>query len=151
MKSMNHLQLVVLLFGFFLIGACGEAGSGSGGDESGSTAQSERPEPPEEFANLNNPHEGQSEAISEGESLYQANCSSCHGTGGEGDGPASAGLNPKPQNLAQTQASLNDGYLYWRISEGGLMEPFNSVMPAWRGILEQDQIWQIVSFIRTFE
>jgi hypothetical protein len=26
----------------------------------------------------------------------------------------------------------------------GLMEPFNSVMPAWQGILSEEHIWQII-------
>jgi mono/diheme cytochrome c family protein len=29
------------------------------------------------------------------------------------------------------------------------MEPFNSSMPAQKGILTDDQVWQLVTFIRT--
>jgi mono/diheme cytochrome c family protein len=46
---------------------------------------------------------------------------------------------------------LSDGYLYWRISEGGQMEPFNSMMPAWKDGLSEQQIWQIISFVRTLD
>ncbi len=109
----------------------------------------ERPEPPEEFAGLTNPLAGDAQAIAEGAKLYQANCSSCHGASGQGDGPAAGGLEPKPRNLAMEQSSLDDAYLFWRISEGGLMEPFRSVMPAWKGLLDEQQIWQIISFLRT--
>lgn len=105
--------------------------------------------PPEDFSGLTNPLKNTEKNLVEGESLYQANCSSCHGSGGEGDGPASGGLNPKPQNLAENQSEQSDAYLYWRISEGGLMEPFNSLMPAWRGLLDEDQIWQIITYVRT--
>ena len=107
-------------------------------------------EPPEAFADLRNPFAGNQAAAMEGETLYQANCSSCHGVTGEGDGPASAGLDPKPQNLAERHSTISDVYLFWRISEGGLMEPFNSLMPAWKGLLAEEQIWQVVTFIRTF-
>ncbi|MBE9473492.1 MAG: c-type cytochrome [Chloroflexi bacterium] len=104
---------------------------------------------PEEYADLANPYTGDPDAIAEGEILYQANCSSCHGYTGEGDGPASARLDPKPKNLAQNQPNLSDSYLFWRISEGGLMEPFNSIMPGWKGLLRDERIWQVITFLRT--
>jgi mono/diheme cytochrome c family protein len=105
--------------------------------------------PPDDFAGLTNPLKKTEENLAEGESLYQANCSSCHGTGGQGDGLAAGGINPVPQILARTQSEQSDAYLYWRIAEGGLMEPFNSLMPAWKGLLDEDQIWQIITYIRT--
>jgi mono/diheme cytochrome c family protein len=104
---------------------------------------------PEEYLGIANPYVGDPEAITKGEMLYQANCSSCHGNTGEGDGPASSGLDPKPKNLAENQPNLSDPYLFWRISEGGLMEPFNSLMPGWKGILSEKNIWQVIAFMRT--
>jgi mono/diheme cytochrome c family protein len=106
-------------------------------------------EPPDLYADLNNPYEGEIQAISQGETHYQANCSSCHGILGRGDGPASAGLEPKPKDLAQNQSKLSDAYLFWRISEGGLIEPFNSLMPGWKGLLREEQIWQVITYLRT--
>ena len=108
------------------------------------------PDPPETFADLINPFAGDQGAALEGDILYQANCSSCHGFTGEGDGTASAGLEPKPQNLAERQSELSDAYLFWRISDGGLIEPFNSLMPGWRGLLSEEQIWQVITYLRTF-
>jgi mono/diheme cytochrome c family protein len=29
------------------------------------------------------------------------------------------------------------------------MEPFNSIMPGWKGLLDEQQIWQIIAYIRT--
>lgn len=107
------------------------------------------PQPPEQFAELTNPFSEDLNAAVEGEKLFQANCSSCHGVTGEGDGVAARGLEPKPKNLAQNQPSLSDGYLYWRIYDGGLMDPFNSLMPAWRGLMDEEKIWQVITFIRT--
>jgi mono/diheme cytochrome c family protein len=107
------------------------------------------PPVPEEYAGLANPNYGDPDSIAEGDILYQANCSSCHGYTGEGDGTASDGLEPKPKNLAETQPNLSDSYLFWRISEGGLMEPFNSMMPGWKGLLSDEKIWQVIAFLRT--
>jgi len=36
-----------------------------------------------------------------GKKVYNTYCSTCHGTSGKGDGPAAAGLNPKPVNFAK--------------------------------------------------
>lgn len=107
------------------------------------------PDPPEEFADLSNPFDGDPEMIAKGDVLYKTNCSSCHGLSGEGDGPAGAGLEPEPENLARNQSDLSDSYLFWRIYDGGLIEPFNSLMPAWKGLMSDEKIWQVVSYLRT--
>jgi mono/diheme cytochrome c family protein len=117
----------------------------------GLTPTPQVPEIPEEYRNLNNPFAGDEQQAAEGEILYQANCASCHGVSGEGDGPASGGLEPRPKNLAVEIDAISDAYLFWRISEGGLMEPFNSVMPNWRGIMDEEQIWQVITYLRTFK
>jgi hypothetical protein len=110
----------------------------------------ERPEPPEEFSNAVNPYEGDPDVVAEGQALYQQNCVSCHGANGQGDGPAASALNPKPPDLNLVQSGLSDGYLVWRITEGGMMEPFRSVMPAWKGIFNEDKTWKLITYIRTF-
>ncbi|WP_425511160.1 c-type cytochrome [sulfur-oxidizing endosymbiont of Gigantopelta aegis] len=38
-------------------------------------------------------------------------------------------------------------YLNWTISEGG--SPINSPMPAFKNQLNEQQIWQIISYLRT--
>ena len=68
-----------------------------------------------------------------------------------GDGPAANSLNPKPKPLATEMKSLQDDYLFWRISEGGAFAPFASAMPAWKSILSADEIWQVIAFLRTLE
>jgi mono/diheme cytochrome c family protein len=104
---------------------------------------------PEAYDGLRNPYVNDPEQILAGELLFEANCASCHGITGEGDGPASGGINPPPGNLAARHPSMSDSYMYWRISEGGLMEPFNSIMPGWKGLLDEESIWQIISYVRT--
>jgi len=147
----NHRLKKILIIALLLLTAC----NGTQENEFPNIAGGSQVEigdqiiPPDDFSGLNNPLKNNEINLAEGESLYQANCSSCHGIGGEGDGVASRGLNPKPKNLAETQSKQSDAYLYWRISEGGLMEPFNSLMPAWRGLLDEDQIWQIITYVRT--
>ncbi len=98
---------------------------------------------PTEYASLKNPLDAS--AAAEGAKIFQANCQACHGTTGKGDGPAASSLVPPPANLAQLGQSASDADLYWWISEG---RP-GTAMVAWRGVLSQTQIWQVITFIRT--
>ena len=38
--------------------------------------------------------------LAQGQTLFQKNCTSCHGNFGKGDGPLSKGLNPQPTNFS---------------------------------------------------
>lgn len=44
------------------------------------------------------------EQIAKGKELYDAQCTSCHGESGQGDGAAAAALNPKPRNFTAVDA-----------------------------------------------
>jgi len=103
---------------------------------------------PQNYSGLSNPLPYSEETLTQGEELYAANCASCHGTEGYGDGPAGANLDPAPAVLAHTGMMMADDYLYWRISEGGTEQPFNSAMPAWGSTFSEEQIWQLVSYLR---
>jgi len=41
--------------------------------------------------------------LDRGAALFKQNCTSCHGDGGRGDGPAAGTLNPKPRNFSQPE------------------------------------------------
>lgn len=100
---------------------------------------------PASYSGLTNPL-SDDVAVAGGE-IFQANCATCHGSSGHGDGPAGAALNPPPKDLSVLQLQVSDGYLFWRISEGSP----GTAMVAWRGILTDEQIWQLVTFIRTLK
>jgi mono/diheme cytochrome c family protein len=141
MKIKSILCIAAALVFVLLLSACG-------GSET-SDVPADRPEPPEEFAELKNPLEGVDTALNAGKETYNVNCASCHGDTGLGDGPIGSSLNPEPGNLAEDQKTMSDGYLYWRIADGGIMEPFNSAMPSWKGVMSGDQIWEVVTYIRS--
>jgi mono/diheme cytochrome c family protein len=115
----------------------------------GSINSTENPVP-QEYVGITNPLDDTEAALERGQELFQKYCATCHGDNGEGDGPAAASLDPPPQNLQKSQSLLRDDYLYWRISEGGSMEPFKSSMPPWKSVLEEDEIWEIIEYIRSF-
>ena len=109
-------------------------------------------EAPDEFASLTNPFAGDTDAIAAGQEIFVTNCVTCHGPEGAGDGDAAAGLDPKPADLGDNEmmSTLTDGYLFWRVSKGGTIEPFNSAMPSWEQSLTEEQRWQVISYVRTF-
>jgi mono/diheme cytochrome c family protein len=47
------------------------------------------------------------ELISRGKTLFENNCTQCHGSLGRGDGPAAAAMNPKPRNFAGSEGWKN--------------------------------------------
>ncbi|GJM41106.1 MAG: hypothetical protein DHS20C20_13880 [Ardenticatenaceae bacterium] len=103
---------------------------------------------PEEYVGLSSPVAATEESLTRGGDLFTTLCATCHGDGGMGDGPAAANLDPAPVAIAHTSQMLGDDYLYWRISEGGQDDPFNSAMPAWgQGLSEQDR-WDLINYVR---
>jgi mono/diheme cytochrome c family protein len=83
-----------------------------------------------------------------GRQLYAANCAVCHGAAGKGDGPAALGLRPRPGDFTQHMVlgKHTDGQVYLWIRDG---YP-DSAMPAWGQRLSDQQIWQLVSYLRAF-
>ena len=89
-------------------------------------------------AELRNPHEGDAKAVAQGKSLFvNYNCLDCHGADGSG------AMGP----------SLQDGRWHFGGSAG---EVFESIyegrpdgMPAWGSRISDDQIWLLVSYVRS--
>ena len=103
---------------------------------------------PQDYAGQTNPVSADEASLDRGAELYSTLCASCHGDGGMGDGPAGANLDPVPAPLGHTSQMLGDDMLLWRISEGGVEEPFSSAMPAWKDSMEEQAIWDLVNYIR---
>jgi len=55
---------------------------------------------PEAYRDARNPLRPTEENIAAGRVLHGANCATCHGPEGHGDGPTAHGLNPPPANIA---------------------------------------------------
>jgi mono/diheme cytochrome c family protein len=127
---------VTLMLTILLLAACG-------GSKSQATPAPESV--PAEYAGKTNPFGA--DAAADGQKVFMANCQTCHGPEGYGDGPAGAALDPAPRNLAEFQPTAGDDYLFWRIATG---RP-GTAMVAWQGILKEDQIWQVIAFIRTLK
>ncbi|GIW73099.1 MAG: hypothetical protein KatS3mg102_2641 [Planctomycetota bacterium] len=71
-------------------------------------------------------------ARAEAKTIFQTRCAVCHGEQGRGDGPGSAGLDPKPRNFqdADWQASVTDEHIEKIIVYGGAAVGRSPTMPG---------------------
>jgi cytochrome c553 len=154
--------LVILIFSGLLLSACsGDTSQSADDDHADTEHMDEEHEDGDDHAHVDAPHEyddlsnpfgdDDQESIEAGDAIYETNCATCHGPNGEGNGPGAEGLDPKPASLADAHMmeELSDGYLFWRVSEGGAHDPFNSAMPAWKDVLSENERWQVISFVRS--
>jgi high-affinity iron transporter len=82
--------------------------------------------------------------LARGADVFQANCASCHGALGRGDGPAAPGLDPVPSNLADAP-SLRDVTpldYYQKITIGVA----GTAMPAFESKLSFDDRWAAAAY-----
>ncbi|HSE83331.1 MAG TPA: cytochrome c [Thermodesulfobacteriota bacterium] len=85
-----------------------------------------------------------------GKETYNQICASCHGPGGKGDGPAAAALDPKPRDHTDVKymSSISNDYMFKVISQGGASVGKSQLMPAWGGTLSEQDIWNVIAYIR---
>ncbi len=89
--------------------------------------------------------------VAQGKAAFEQYCVTCHGSGGQGDGPMAASLNPKPKNFADKayNRSLKDDHLVKTITDGGQSVGKSAAMPKFGGILKPDQVKDVIAFIRS--
>ena len=85
--------------------------------------------------------------------LYQTNCSRCHGTGGAGDGPDAEHMNvPMPDMRAGGfHADRSDDDLYRVVAEGGAALGLSPMMPPWAKLLSEAELRAMVGYLRGLE
>ena len=94
-----------------------------------------------------NPVKSNGESLSGGKDLWVEHCQSCHGKKGMGDGTKAASLKTEPGNFSKAETQDQpDGSLFYKIAEG------RKDMPGFKKkIPDQDDIWNLVNFIRTMK
>jgi mono/diheme cytochrome c family protein len=82
-----------------------------------------------------------------GEKFYLANCATCHGAKGDGQGPRAYFIRPKPRNFieAASRQMFNRPALFAGTAKGKL----GSEMPAWDKVLSAQEIADVAEYVYT--
>jgi cytochrome c553 len=134
----------------------------------------ETPQAPQSYYFRQSPLAATPENIEKGKRLYVSDarpvsCANCHGIQGDGQGPIGKHLQPPPTPFTckALMDTLPDGQLFWVIENGsGLFElapghsreaikrpgrrPRYTAMRGHKNELTEEQIWQLVLYLRTF-
>lgn len=92
------------------------------------------------------------DVLKSGQALYQENCSRCHGSTGQGDGPDAGSLSARPADFTSQakMAEKSTSVLYETISKGSAPD-----MPAFESAgeghaqLSEEQRWSLASYLRS--
>lgn len=99
---------------------------------------------PAEADGYKNSIKSSAKSIEAGRKVYVKYCQICHGEKGDGKGPTSQSLTVAPAALNK-KSTQSDGSLAWKILSG------KGPMPSWAPVLSEDDIWNVINYIRTFE
>jgi mono/diheme cytochrome c family protein len=81
-----------------------------------------------------------------GMALYTKNCASCHGKAGLGDGVKARALKEFPGDFSKNEyQGQSDGDHFYKTKTG------RGEMPKYEGKLSDDDIWNLVNYMRTFK
>ena len=99
---------------------------------------------PARAAARKNPAKADAASLARGKAVYIAECASCHGNSGRGDGPSAKDLEKSPGDMTKV-GSQSDGALFWKITEG------KKPMASFSTKLTEQQRWDVVNYLRTLK
>jgi mono/diheme cytochrome c family protein len=91
-----------------------------------------------------NPVEITPAALIEGATAYEQRCALCHGGAKAHISPLRDRFNPPAPQLINKIPHDPEPWLFWVTKHGVRM----TGMPTWSGVLNDDQIWKVVAFIK---
>jgi mono/diheme cytochrome c family protein len=101
---------------------------------------------PAEFKSMKNPVAVSDASVKAGQTLYNKNCASCHGKTGLGDGVKARALKDFPGDFSSANYhKQTDGDQFYKTKFG------RAEMPKYEGKLTDDDIWNMVNYMRTFK
>jgi mono/diheme cytochrome c family protein len=97
---------------------------------------------PASAADEKNPLSPTPAVLKKGREIFVGNCQMCHGPAGKGDGPYG---DPKKPPADLTAAENSDGVLFYKVWNGHK----DPMMPAFKTILTKDELWPVVTYVKT--
>jgi cytochrome c oxidase cbb3-type subunit II len=99
---------------------------------------------PEPWRKLPNPYPTTEADVKRGHRIYQGYCIGCHGSIGDGMGPAQKYLYPPPLNFTILKGrGISGGILYYQIMNGIT----GTAMPYFKRELESEKIWDVGNYV----
>jgi mono/diheme cytochrome c family protein len=114
-----------------------------------SAALTAQPKPwvvPANFKSMKNPVAQSETSTKAGLALFTKNCAACHGKTGLGDGVKARTLKDFPGDFSKPEfQNLADGDIFYMTKTG------RGDMPKYEGKLADEDIWNVVNYLRTFK
>ncbi len=92
-------------------------------------------------ASLKNPVPYTNDSVQRGKRIFQANCRTCHGLSGVGDGPVGAAMGV-PNIMTDFYKQKSDGRTYGVLMNGG------SNMPRYGYKFSETERWDVINYVR---
>jgi high-affinity iron transporter len=87
-------------------------------------------------------------AADPGKAVFEANCATCHGSTGKGDGPAGAGLEVPPRNFTTGEFKYGADLASVEHTIGTGVQ--GTAMPAWESMLKPKEIEAVAKYVMAF-
>jgi len=94
-------------------------------------------------AGLSNPVQPSSEVLSAGQKIFKVNCAGCHGTPGQPSQWGTKNFYPRVPQFADQPPTLTAPQMFVAIKHGIRY----SGMGAWDGMISDDDIWKVATFL----
>jgi mono/diheme cytochrome c family protein len=101
---------------------------------------------PANFKSMKNPIAASDASTQAGKTLYAKTCAACHGKTGLGDGPKAKSLKTPATDFSKAAfQNQTDGEHFYKTKTG------RGEMTKYEGKMSDDDIWNIVNYMRTFK
>ena len=91
--------------------------------------------------------------LATGEAAFNMYCASCHGQGGDGEGPVGKALKPAPRDftIGDFKYGGTDQDIFDVISNGAASRGGSAMMAPWGAVIDEPTRWAMVKYIRSFK